>query len=111
MNQKIKALKLGVRNTVNRITGQQTQIKQYEQITHTLARASDKEKDPAKKRKILDALDRLTETVRKDDSSVGWSIDGFNQYKMFSNKKLSKKIEDGKKLIQKFGLSIVQNSK
>jgi len=112
MKHKIKLLKLGIRNTVNKITGQQGKINQYSQIINTLITASEKENDPKKKQKILDSLNKLTEEVWERNPKGGLTVyDKFNQHNPLMYKKLGKKIETGNNLIKEFGLKIVQKGK
>ena len=102
---KIEQFKLALRNAVNKATGQQKQINEYNKIVRVLSNASDKEKDPEKKQKILDTLDTLIEE-RWTNHGSHMTVSTFNQYKPLQSGKLAEKIKSGYKLMQEFKLQI-----
>jgi hypothetical protein len=105
MKYKIKEIKLDARNFVNKITGQDKQIEEYEAITHQLTCASDNEKDQIKKQQIIKASKELTEetsTPTKDGVTIRDST--FDHYKPFQMETLAKKINAGYELMEKFNI-------
>ena len=97
-NPKIRSLRLAVRNLTNKVTGQAKKIAQYNSIMRTLAEAQQTlvAVDETKKLKIQAAYEQLAEGGVFDST--------FDQYKVFQNTQLSKKIEDGNKFLIEFGL-------
>ncbi len=92
-------LLLALRNGINKLTGKQDLITEYEQATHIITRKLDRMNPGAVKDKLMDEFHKITEETYESDGKGNMNISGFNQYKT-SKKNLKQKIELTKKLIQ-----------
>lgn len=90
---------LALRNGINKLTGKQELIDEYEQAIHIITHKLDRMNPGADKDKLSTELAGITEDRHTYDAKGGYYIGGFDQYK--SNKKtLKQKIELTKKLMQ-----------
>lgn len=92
-------LLLALRNGINKLTGKQELIDEYERAVYIISHKLDKMNSGADKDKLSAELARITEESHAYDGEGGYNVGNFDQYK--SNKKtLKQKIELTKKLMQ-----------
>lgn len=99
-----KKFLLALRNGINKLSGKQSMIDEYEKATDAITSYYDKMKPGKAKDDLKKAFEKLDETEYTPNGKGGIYIGGFNQYK--SNKKILKqKIEQSKQIMQQFGIT------
>lgn len=98
MNNKLKSLKLRIRDSVNKITGKQKVIDDYFKVSQEIAELGvkkDQERDPVITEKINNLYQRVTDTkfIQNGESIT---IDSYDPYKG-SKKETQKRTEMGVK--------------
>lgn len=104
-NLKVRSFRLGVRNFINKYSGQDALIEQYHAAVRTIATASDESKSGAFKKRALDALQAVQGGEWVTDGVVAWEQGGFNPYKNFQKKELRQKIAQLNAVIQELGIN------
>ena len=95
---------LALRNGMNKLSGKQAIIDEYDHATDAITRYIDKMEPGKKKDDLIKAFEKLAETKRNSNGKGGISVGGFDPYK--NNKKtLKQKIEQSKQIMQQFGIS------
>lgn len=98
---------MGIRNFINKYTGQDELIEQYNAAMSAIAKASDKSKSSEFKKKALAAMHAVEggETVTVTDGIAAWKEGTFNQYKPMQKKALRAKIAQLHTAMQELGIS------
>lgn len=91
-NPTVKKFKLGVRNFINRYSGQQTLINQYYTAVYMIAMASDKSESAEFKKRAVNLLHDVQGGETVTDGFAFWDEGVFNPYKPFQKKALRQKI-------------------
>lgn len=105
--EKFKQAKIKIRDTVNKLTGQDKLIEQYYSILLKLYQLSDNMTDESIKAKLQKDLDKLTESFMKTIKgkySDSFTIESFNPYKISNRNKLKSKVVIAKKLASQYGI-------
>ncbi len=98
-----RKLALALRNGINKLSGKQTLIDEYEDATHIIAEYLDKMKSGKEKENLTKAFEKLDETKLKSDGKGGVSVGGFNQYES-SKKTLKQKVAQAQQIMKQFGI-------
>lgn len=94
---------LALRDGINKLSGKQALIDEYEKVTDIITRHIDKMDAGKAKDELLHAFDELNEVGYTSGKKGGMYVEGFDQYT--SNKKvLKQKIELNKQIMQRFGI-------
>lgn len=104
-NMTVRNFKLGIRNFVNKYTGQDDLIKEYNDAIMAIARASDESNSPAFKEQALEVLDSVKGGEWVTDGVAMWEQGGFNPYKPMQKKVLRQKIAQLSAAMKTLGIS------
>ena len=94
---------LALRDGINKLTGKQALIDEYEKITSALTKKSDSMENGAQKKAFVAQIDKLTEHGVSNDGQGGKNYDNFDAYRA-SKKVLKQKIANGQKLMREYGM-------
>lgn len=103
-NPAVKKFRLGVRNLINRCSGQQTLIAQYYAAVYMIAMASDKSESAEFRKRAANLLHDVQGGETVTDGFAFWDEGVFNPYKPFQKKELRQKIERLHSAIKEFGI-------
>lgn len=101
----VRQFKLGVRNFINKYTGQDDLIVKYYMATKLLATASDNSQSPEFKKQIGDVLQSVEGGEWVTDGAGIWKQGTFNPYTPFQKKALRQKVMQLNAAIKNFGIS------
>lgn len=104
-NLKIRQFKLGIRNFINKYTGQDELIEQYNAAMSVIAKASDASKSSEFKKKALAAMHAVEGGETVTDGVATWEEGTFNPYTPMQKKALRAKIVQLHAAIQELGIS------
>lgn len=104
-NLKIRQFKLGIRNFINKYTGQDELIEQYNAAMSAIATASDKSESSEFKKKALAAMHAVEGGETVTDGVGFWEEGTFNPYTPMQKKALRAKIAQLYAAMQELGIS------
>lgn len=104
-NPTAKKFRLGMRDFINRYSGQKRLIDQYYAAVRIIANAaSDKSKSAEFKKRAADVLHAVEGGEMVTDGAAFWEQGGFNPYKPFQKKILRQKITQLAAAIKELGI-------
>lgn len=103
-NPTVRKFRLGMRNMINKYSGQQSLIDQYYSAIRTIASASDKSKSAEFKKRAGDVLHAVQGGEWVTDDITFWEQGVFNPYTPFQKKALRQKIAQLSAAIQELGI-------
>ena len=104
-NPTVRKFKLGVRNFLNKYTGQDELIEKYNAAMSAIANASDKSESPEFKKKALAAMHAVEGGETVTDGFGFWEEGTFNPYTPMQKKALRAKIAQLYAAMQELGIS------
>lgn len=103
-NPTVKKFRLGVRDFINKYSGQKSLIGQYYSAIQMIATASDKSTSADFKKRASDILHEVEGGEWVTDGVAAWEQGVFNPYKPFQKKILRQKIAQLNAAIKELGL-------
>ncbi|MDE6250591.1 MAG: hypothetical protein K2M34_03085 [Alphaproteobacteria bacterium] len=103
-NPTVKKFKLGMRDLINKYSGQESLIGQYYAAIQVIANASAKSKSAEFKKRAGDILHAVEGGEWVTDGTAFWEQGGFNPFKPFQKKVLRQKIAQLSAAIKELGI-------
>lgn len=98
-----KKFLLALRDGINKLTGKQALIEEYEKVTSELTKKSDSMENSAQKKAFVAQIDELTELAVSSDGQGGKNYKDFDATRA-SKRVLKQKIANGQKLMREYGM-------